>query len=145
MTRSRAALRSARLITAALVVAGAVAGCGDDGAAADAAFCDSLVEVREAFESYSEIDLIAGGLDSIRTYVDGIGSALSEMRSANSARIGEEADAFRTALDELVTTLTTGDLPVDRREEVREAADEVERTWAALVTAGEIECPDVAE
>ncbi|HSL74366.1 MAG TPA: hypothetical protein VK853_07860 [Ilumatobacteraceae bacterium] len=145
MTTTRSTKRSASLIAAALLVATAAAGCGgDDDAAADAAYCDSLLQVRDAFESYAEIDVIEGGLDSIRTYVDGIESALADVRSANDARIGEEADAFRTALDELVITLTTGELPVDRREEVRAAADEVERAWNDLVAAGEIECPDVA-
>jgi hypothetical protein len=143
MTITRSMKRSAVLIAAALLVAPA-AGCGDDESAADAAYCDSLIEVRDAFESYSEIDVIEGGLDSIRTYVDRIEAALADMRSASDARIGEEADAFRTALDELVTTLTSGELPVDRREEVRAAADEVERTWNELVAAGEIDCPDVA-
>jgi hypothetical protein len=143
MTTTRSMKRSAGLIASALLVAAAVAGC-DDGGDADAAYCDSLVELRQAFESYSEIDVVEGGLDSIRTYVDGIETALADVRSANDARIGEEADAFRTALDELVTTLTSGELPVDRREEVRAAADEVERTWDELVAAGEIECPDLA-
>jgi hypothetical protein len=135
--------RSAGFIASALLAAGAFAGC-DDGDDADAAYCDSLVEMRQAFESYSEIDVVEGGLDSIRTYVDGIETALAEVRSANDARIGVEADAFRTALDELVTTLTSGELPVDRREEVRAAADDVKRTWDELVAAGEIECPDLA-
>jgi hypothetical protein len=143
MTTTRSMKRSAGLIATALLVAAAAAGC-DDGDDADAAYCDSLVEMRQAFESYSEIDVVEGGLDSIRTYVDGIETALADVRSANDARIGEEADAFRTALDELVTTLTSGDLPVDRREEVRAAADDVERTWDELVAAGEIECPDLA-
>jgi hypothetical protein len=143
MTTTRSMKRSAVLLAAALLVVPAAA-CGDDESAADAAYCDSLLEVRDAFESYSEIDVIEGGLDSIRTYVDGIEAALADMRSASDARIGEEADAFRTALDELVTTLTSGELPVGRREEVRAAADEVERTWNELVAAGEIDCPDVA-
>lgn len=143
MTTTRSIKRSAGLIASALLAATAVAGC-DDGNDADAAYCDSLVEMRQAFESYSEIDVVEGGLDSIRTYVDGIETALADVRSANDARIGDEADAFRTALDELVTTLTSGELPVDRREEVRAAADEVERTWDELVAAGEIECPDLA-
>jgi hypothetical protein len=65
------------------------------------------------------------------------------MRAANDARIGEQADAFRAAVDELVTTLTSRELPVDRREEVRAAVDEVERTWDELVASAEIDCPDV--
>jgi hypothetical protein len=144
MTTTRSLKRSTGLIASALLVAAVASGCGDDDGAADVAYCDSLVELRDAFESYSEIDVVEGGLDSIRTYVDGIETALSDVRSANDARIGEEADAFRTALDELVTTLTSTELPVDRREEVRAAADEVERTWDELAAAGEVECPDVA-
>ena len=146
MTTAHSLKRSTGLIASALFVAAVAVGCGndDDTAAADAAYCDSLLEVREAFESYAEIDVVEGGMDSIRQYVDDIEAALADVRSANAARIGEEADAFRTALDDLVTTLTTGELPVDRREEVRAAADEVERTWDQLIAAGEIECPDVA-
>jgi hypothetical protein len=135
--------RPRRLLASLVVVAAIAAGCSDDDSSADAAYCDSLAEVRDAFESYSDIDIVQGGLDSIRTYVDRIEAALEEVRSANSARISEEAEAFRAALDELVVSLTSGDLPVDRREEVRAAADEVQRTWEELVAAGEIECPDV--
>jgi hypothetical protein len=145
MTFTRSIKRSTGFIASALFITAVATGCSnDDDAAADAAYCDSLVEVRSAFESYSEIDIVAGGMDSIREYVDRIETALDEVRSANDARIGEEADAFRTALDELVTTLTTGELPVDRREEVRAAADEVDRTWDELIAAGEIECPEIA-
>jgi hypothetical protein len=136
--------RPRKLMASLLVVVAVAAGCSDDDSSADAAYCESLVEARDAFESYADIDIVQGGLDSIRTYVDRIEAALADVRSANSARVGEEADAFRAALDELVVTLTTGELPVDRREEVRAAADEVQRTWDELVAAGEIECPDVA-
>jgi hypothetical protein len=132
--------RRTAIAAAAVLVATVAGGCGDDDAAADAAYCDSLAQVRDAFEQYAEIDVVEGGLDSIRQYVDGIDAALADVREANVARIGEEADAFRAALDELVTTLTSAELPVDRREEVRLAADEVDRTWSELRTAAEVDC-----
>jgi hypothetical protein len=118
-------------------------GCGDDDSAADAAYCSSLLRAQEAFEQYTDVDVIEGGLASIREYVDGIEAALAEVREANVARIGDELDAFRTAFDELLTTLTTGDLPVDRRDEVSAARDEVERTWDELRAAAEIDCGDI--
>ena len=145
MKSQRTFKRSTGLVAPLLLATVMVAGCGDDEAAVDAAYCDSLIELRTAFEGYSEIDVVQGGLDSIRSYVDDIDGALTEVRSANDARIGEEADEFRAALDELVVTLTSGELPVDRRDEVRAAADEVERTWDELVAAAEIDCPDVAD
>jgi hypothetical protein len=144
MKTNRSNWRPTAFVVPLLLLAVTAAGCGDDEEAADAAYCDSLIELRNSFESYAEIDVVEGGLDSIRTYLDGIETSLAEVRSANDARIGEEADAFRAALDELVVTLTSTDLPVDRRDEVRAAADEVEQTWNELAAAAEIECPDVA-
>lgn len=146
MNRSRTNTGRTALLASLVVVVATSAGCGSDdgGANADAAYCDSLVEVRDAFESYADVDIVEGGLSSVRTYVDRIEASLADARAANSERIGDEADAFRTALDDLVETLTSGELPVDRRDEVRAAADEVRRTWDDLVAASEVDCPDVA-
>jgi hypothetical protein len=137
---NRIGVRRTTALAAVLLLGTVAAACSDDDSA-DAAYCDSLQEARTAFEQYSEVDIVQGGLDSVRQYIDGIEAALADVRAANDARIGEEADAFRAALDELVNTVTTGSLPVDRREQVRAASAEVDRTWAELEAAAEIECP----
>lgn len=120
---------------------GGLAACGDDSESADAAYCDAWAGVRTAFERYAEVDVIEAGLSSIREYVEGIESALADVREINQDRVGEEADALRTAFDELSTVLTSGELPVDRVEEVRAAADEVDGAWADLVAAVDVDCP----
>jgi hypothetical protein len=60
--------RSRRPAVAVRLVAAVATGCGDDDDtdAADAAYCDSLAEVRDTFETYAEIDVVEGGLDRIR-------------------------------------------------------------------------------
>lgn len=150
-SRSALAPRSRRSIAfalTALLVLGACSSDGEDTAATTtvdtaAAYCDAWTGVISAFEAYDEIDVVAGGTDSIQTYFDDLDAAATQLADAADAQLAPAVDAFTTALDDLGTTITSPDLPVDRREEVQAAADDVDAAWNQMVAAFEAGCPDV--
>jgi hypothetical protein len=126
----------------ALLAFGALTSCGDDDeeAATEAAYCGAWADVRAAFEGFREIDVVEGGLESVRTQVTAIETSLDTLRTSSEELLAREAEAFRASLDELVTTLTSPDLPVDRREEVRAASDEVDGAWNDLLAKADADC-----
>jgi hypothetical protein len=146
--------RSRLLVSSAVVVLvslGALAGCSnDDDTAATATtvdtgqqYCDAWAGLISAFEAYDEIDVVNGGLDSVRTYFDDLDTAAQQLAEAADAQLQPKVEAFTTALDNLGTTLTSTSLPVDRREQVRVAAADVDTTWNELVDAFNTGCPSV--
>jgi len=145
-TRRRAALATA-VVVALTLTTGACSSAGDSAAttttSAAAAYCGAWEDFITAFEAYEQIDLLAGGTDSIRTYFDDLDAAGQALADAADAQLAPAVDDFTTALDDLATTVTSGDLPVDRRAEVRAAADDVDAAWNDLVAAFEGGCPDV--
>ena len=147
--------RSRRIVCSAAIVAvslGALVGCSsDDDTTATTTttvdtrkeYCDAWGGLIDAFEAYDEIDVVNGGLDSVRTYCDALDSAAQQLADAADAQLQPKVDAFTTALDDLGTTLTSSSLPVDRREQVRAAADQVDTAWNDLVEAFKAGCPSV--
>ncbi len=144
--------RVAGCLVCLTVMTGIAAGCsdGDDETAATTttadsgqAYCDAWADLIAAFEAYDQIDVVNGGLDSVRTYFDDLDVAAQTLETAVSEQLGDEVDAFTTALDDLGTTLTSPSLPVDRREQVRAAAAEVDTAWNDLVAAFKADCPSV--
>ncbi|MCU0273482.1 MAG: hypothetical protein MUE34_09635 [Acidimicrobiales bacterium] len=122
---------------------GALAACGDDddtGAATEAAYCTAWSDVRTAFEGFREIDVVEGGLDSVREQITSVETSLEALRTSSEELLATEAEAFRSSLDELVTTLTSTDLPVDRREEVRAATEAVDAAWNDLLVKADADC-----
>ena len=124
---SRQLRRSRRLILAAIIVGlafAALAGCGgdDDSAATTttvdvrAQYCDSWAELITAFEAYDEIDVVEGGLDSVRTFFDDLDAAAQALADAADDQLQPSVDAFTASLDDLGTTLASSSMPVDRRE-----------------------------
>jgi hypothetical protein len=126
----------------AALALGAVAACGDDdeGAATEAAYCDAWSDLRDAFQGFEEIDVVEGGLESVRSQLTAVENALDALRTSSQELLAPEAEAFRTSLDDLVTTLTSTDLPVDRREEVRAASDTVDAAWNDLLAKADADC-----
>lgn len=148
-SRARRSLVSLALAVA-LVAPLALAGCSSDGedaasttTDAAAAYCDAWSGVITAFEAYDQIDVVSGGTDSIQTYFDDLDAALTGLADAADAQLTPAVDSFTSALDELGTTITSPDLPVDRRAEVQAAADQVDAAWNELVAAFEAGCPGV--
>lgn len=149
--RTRHPFRRTLLAVALVGATAALAGCSSssDRAAttttADraAAYCDAWSGVITAFQAYDEIDLLAGGTDSVRTYFDDLDAAVQQLADAADRQLAPAVESFTASLDELGTTLTSGDLPVDRRQQVRDAADRVDAAWNELVAAFEAGCPSV--
>lgn len=146
--------RSRLIVSAAAVVLvslGALAGCSSSEETAATTttantrqqYCDAWAGLISAFEAYDEIDVVNGGLDSVRSYFDDLDSAAQQLAEASDAQLQPKVDAFTTALDNLGTTLTSSSLPVDRREQVRAAADQVDTAWNDLVEAFKAGCPSV--
>jgi hypothetical protein len=106
-------------------------------------YCDAWSDLIAAFEAYEEIDIVNGGLDSVRTYFDDLEQAAAALQVAAGAQLGDEVDAFTVALDELGTTLTSTSLPVDRSDLVSAATDAVDVAWNDLVAAFSAGCPSV--
>lgn len=126
----------------AVLAFGSLAACGGDdtGAATEAAYCTAWSDVRTAFEGFREIDVVEGGLDSVREQITSVETSLEALRTSSEELLAAEAEAFRSSLDELVTTLTSTDLPVDRRAEVRAATEVVDAAWNDLVAKADADC-----
>lgn len=147
--------RPRRMIAGATAVVllslGGLAGCSDDESTTAAPpttdirqdYCDAWQGLITAFEAYDEIDVVNGGLDSVRTYFDDLDAAARELADAADAQLAPEVDVFTSSLDALATTMTSTSLPVDRREQVRAAANEVDAAWNDLVAAFEAGCPSI--
>lgn len=137
------------LLAVAVVGVAVVTGCSSDGdtaattTTADAAeaYCDAWAEVITAFEAFDQIDLVAGGTDAIRTSAADLDTAVQQLADAADDQLQPAVEEFTASLDELGTVLTSTDLPVDRRQEVRDAADQVDATWNELVDAFRAGCP----
>ncbi len=127
----------------AALVFGALTSCGNDDeeqAAVEAAYCDAWSETRAAFEGFREIDLLEGGLGGVREQITTLQASLDALRTSSEELLAPEAAAVRTSLDDLVTTLTSTDLPIDRREEVRAASDAVGAAWDDLLAEADADC-----
>lgn len=127
---------------AAAVLTLAVTACGGDDT--EAAYCNAWSDTVDAWVAFREVDVISGGLDSLRATAEDLRDAVERLDEASRAQIGPSVADFRAAVDELVTTVTSPDLPVDRRDDVRAAADEVAAAWDDVVGAARADCPDIA-
>lgn len=127
---------------------GALAGCSnDDDTAATTTTVDTRQEYCDAWAGLIpayEIDVVNGGLVSVRTYFDDPDASAQQLTDAADAQLRSQVEAFTTALDDLGTTLTSLSLPVDRREQVRDAADQVDTAWNDFVEAVKAGCPLIA-
>ncbi|MCU0310911.1 MAG: hypothetical protein MUE36_08210 [Acidimicrobiales bacterium] len=154
MRHTPSTLRRVRLTAGAVVVVvasfGALAACSSDddsttATTVDAAqnYCDAWSSLISAFEAYDEIDIVNGGLDSVRSYFDELETAARQLAEAADAQLEPAVDAFTTSLDDLGTALTSSSLPVDRRDQVRAATEAVDSAWNDLVEAAKAGCPSV--
>ena len=106
-------------------------------------YCDAWAGLITAFKAYDEIDIVNGGLDSVRSYFDDLDAANQTLDAAASDQLEGEIVAFTDALDNLGSTLTSPSLPVDRRTQVQEASVAVDTAWNDLVAALTADCPSV--
>ena len=138
-------------ITVVLALAGAAVGCSSgeespsaSSEAARAAYCSAWSDLVTTFGAFTDIDIINEGVDSVRNYVADVESSATALDEAATAQLGPVIEAFSASVETLGTTLTSPDLPFDRREEVRAAATEVDTAWNNLVDAFAADCPSVS-
>ena len=141
-----------RLLPAALLVTllvGASACSSSGGSTATATtsvtsgYCAAWGDLVGAFGAYDQVDIVNGGLDSVRSYIDQVESAATSLASASDSMLTPKVEAFNTSMQDLVTTLTSKDLPVDRTQQVRAAKAQVDSAWNEMVSAFTTQCPDV--
>lgn len=138
-------------VSVALALGLGAVGCssGDESSSASsvvarAAYCSAWSDLVTAFGSFTEIDIINEGVDSVRSFVADVETSANALDEAATAQLGPVIEDFATSLETLGTTLTSPDLPFDRREEVRAAAAQVDADWNTLVDAFAADCPSVS-
>jgi hypothetical protein len=149
--RPRRRFRTPVAAVAALLALGTIAGCSSETntaattttASPSQQYCDAWSGLITSFQAYDQIDVVQGGIDSVRTYFDNLKTAAKKLADTSDAQLEPAVDSFNAALDNLGTTLTSSSLPVDRRAQVRAAADQVDTAWNDLVDAFKAGCPSV--
>jgi hypothetical protein len=125
-----------RCLAVALVVGATsvVTSCSaDDQARAD--YCAAWSELQSAVGATDDLEFSREGVDAAQRYVEGLRSSLDRLLDTGEVQLGDEVDAVGDALAGLGSTLVDGDLPLDRRDEVRSAADELAAAWDQLADA----------
>ena len=133
--RSRAAAFAA---TAMLLLAATA--CGDD---AEDAYCDAWEGTVDAYAELRALDVTAVGTDGLQAAVDDLDSALQELVEATENQAGDDVQQLRGSVEQLIETVLSPDLPVDRRDEVAAAIDQLRTAWDDAAAAVQVECPDV--
>lgn len=136
------------LVAVALAFTGACSGtstttAGTTTLSPEAKYCAAWSNLVTSFSAYNQIDVINGGLDSVRSYFDRLDAAAKELQSSADSQLKPSVDAFVTSLDTLGQTVTSGSLPVDRRAQVKAARQEVDSAWNTLITKAKASCPSV--
>lgn len=108
-----------------------------------AAYCAAWGDLTTAFGNYDKIDLLNGGIDSVRSYFNELEAAATSLKAESDTLLAPKVEAFSTSLQDLVTTLTSTSLPVNRAQQVRDAKAAVDTSWNDLVTTVKTNCPGV--
>jgi hypothetical protein len=118
----------------------AATACGDD---AEDAYCDAWEGTVDAYTELRALDVTAVGTDGLRSAVDELDSALQELAEATEDQAGDAVQRLRTSVDQLIETVLSPDLPVDRRDEVTVAIDDLRSAWEDVADSVRVECPDI--
>ena len=114
--------------------------CGDD---SEDAYCDAWEDAVDAYTELRSLDLTAVGTDGVQAAVDDLDSALQELAAATEDQAGADVQRFRESVEQLVETVLSPELPVDRRDEVAAAIDDVRSAWDDVAAAVQVECPGI--
>jgi hypothetical protein len=131
--------RVAGLAVAATLVLAATA-CGDD---AEDAYCDAWEGTVDAYTELRALDLTAVGTDGLQAAVDDLDTALQELADATEDQAGDDVQRLSESVEQLIETVLSPDLPVDRRDEVAAAVDDLRAAWDGVTDAVGVDCPDV--
>jgi hypothetical protein len=150
-----ATVRRFRVIPSLLIAAGLVIGASscsstdDEGdstttLSVEERYCAAWQDVVDAFGAFAEIDVVADGTDAVQAAYDDLEAAVATLEGAADEQITPSVEVFLASLRDLGTALTSPELPVDRRDEVRAARDEVDTSWNDMVDTLKTTCPDVS-
>jgi hypothetical protein len=141
---------SVLLIAATLVVGAASCSSSSDDAettttlSVEERYCAAWQDVVDAFGAFAEIDVVADGTDAVQAAFDDLEASVTTLEGAADEQITPSVQAFLGSLEDLGTTLTSPELPVDRRDQVRAARDEVDASWNDMGDTLKTSCPDVS-
>ncbi len=121
---------------------------GDDAAttttlSTEQRYCAAWGDVIDAFVAFDEVDIVANGTSSLEQASDDLEGAVDDLEAAADEQLSPSIAAFVTSLQELGTTLTSPELPVDRTDEVLAARSDVDAAWAEMVDTLTTKCPEV--
>ena len=130
------------------LLASVAAACGDDDSSSDtgdtstASVCDQRDNLNQSVNDLADLDVIAGGTDSLNAAVDRVESDLDSLAAVTSSDVQTEVDDLNEAIDRADETFSNLD-----DESLLAATAEVALTIAdvaiageALVTALAVEC-----
>ena len=130
------------------LLASVAAACGDDddssdtGGASTPSVCDQRDSLNQSLNDLTELDVIAGGTDSLNAAVDRVESDLDSLAATTSSEVQAEVDDLNDAIDRADETFSDLD-----DESLLAATAQVALTIAdvaiageALVTALAVEC-----
>ena len=131
------------------LLASVAAACGDDddsssdtGDTSTASVCDQRDNLNQSVNDLTDLDVIAGGTDSLNAAVDRVESDLDSLAAATSSEVQAEVDDLNDAIDradESFSNLDDESLLAATAQVALTIAD-VAIAGEALVTALAIEC-----
>lgn len=123
-----------RLTVTATLVSLALTGaaCSDDEVSA---FCEDQEQLAAAVDELKGIDISADGTDALKTDVEAVQTALSDLRSSGGDAIGDEVDALEQSVDSLRSGVTAASGTVDKVAALASGLADVQASLQALKTA----------
>ena len=115
---------------------------GDGGDTSTASVCDQREALEQSVNDLAELDVIAGGTDSLNAAIDRVESDLDSLASATSADVQAEVDDLNEAIDQTEETFSNLDDEsfLAASAEVLISVVNVASAGDALVTALAVEC-----
>ena len=98
--------RSRALFVGTVLGLVALAGCGDDDdASAQEEYCAAGESLESSVAALANLDLIAGGTDSLSAAVDTVQDDVNELRDSASDAAADDVDALEQSVDDLESAL----------------------------------------
>ena len=79
----------------------ALAGCGDDDTSAQEEYCAAGESLQSSVAALADLDLVAGGTDSLSAAVDSVQDDVSDLSDSASDAAADEIDALKQSVDDL--------------------------------------------
>jgi len=120
----------------------ALAGCGDDEPSAQEQYCEAGESLESSVAALANLDLIAGGTDSLTAATDSVKDDLSELSDTASDAAADDVDALKQSVDDLSSAISDlgGEISTENASAVAAAVANV-GTAAQAVYATLSDCP----